>query len=80
MNDEALLKKLEAAFKLESEERIQNISSGLIKLENTDDPKKEKLFLKLFSGKPTLLKEPPGLLTSLILRFYATALKVYLLY
>ncbi len=56
MKDEVLLKKLKAAFKLESEERIQNISENLIKLENAVDKEEQKNIIEIIFREAHSLK------------------------
>ncbi len=46
MDNEELLRKLRQAFKIESEERIATISSGLIELEGTSEFKKQKKIIE----------------------------------
>ena len=46
MDNEKLLEKLRQAFKIESEERIANISSGLMELEGTSESTKQKTVIE----------------------------------
>ncbi|MBW1783437.1 MAG: response regulator [Deltaproteobacteria bacterium] len=46
MNEEELLKRLREAFKTEAQERLGNMSSGLVDLEKTTDPNKQKPILE----------------------------------
>lgn len=49
MNEEELLKKLREAFKMESEERLENISASLLELEKaTDDEQQKPIIEKVF--------------------------------
>ncbi|CAN2041501.1 two-component system, chemotaxis family, sensor histidine kinase and response regulator WspE [Candidatus Magnetomoraceae bacterium gMMP-15] len=47
MNEEELLKKLRKAFKMEAEERVSSISSGLLELEEIDEnPERQQVILE----------------------------------
>ena len=56
MNEEELLKKLRKAFKLESQERLANISSSLLELEKTSETDKQEPVLDVVFREAHSLK------------------------
>ena len=56
MNEEELLKKLREAFKLESQERLSNISSSLLELEKASEPDKQEPVLDVVFREAHSLK------------------------
>ena len=47
MKDEELVKRLQEAFKLEAEERLASLCSGMLKLEKTEEPDKQKSLIEV---------------------------------
>ncbi|MGA1867609.1 MAG: response regulator [bacterium] len=56
MKDEELIQKLRAAFKLEAEERLANLSSGILKLEKRGEPAEQHAIIEVIFREAHSLK------------------------